>query len=214
MNEEGRAYRDELTLKSLVRKFEDMVEQGDQAFFDVDELEGLIEHYLEHKSQRKAQSVLRYACQLYPGNLTLKLRQSQIWVAIGQPVKAVPLLKELLEIEPHSEEILATLLNVHIVGGTKDLAEHLQDGFHAEQPHAMLREHVSPESIILVSTENDNTFESLGLHGVVEQRGSQHALARSTGPYDDVDGWLTEVHLKARFGRDAIVLHFCISSIL
>ena len=113
MNEEGRAYRDELTLKSLVRKFEDMVEQGDQAFFDVDELEGLIEHYLEHKSQRKAQSVLRYACQLYPGNLTLKLRQSQIWVAIGQPVKAVPLLKELLEIEPHSEEILITLGSVY-----------------------------------------------------------------------------------------------------
>ena len=72
MNEEGRAYRDELTLKSLVRKFEDMVEQGDQAFFDVDELEGLIEHYLEHKAQRKAQAVLRYSCQLYPGNLTLK----------------------------------------------------------------------------------------------------------------------------------------------
>ncbi len=26
---------------------------------------------------------------------------------------------------PHSEEILATLVNVHIVGGTKDLVEHL-----------------------------------------------------------------------------------------
>ncbi len=113
MNEEGRAYRDELTLKSLVRKFEDMVEQGDQAFFDVDELEGLIEHYLEHKAQRKAQAVLRYSCQLYPGNLTLKLRQAQVWVAIGQPVKAVPLLKELLEIEPHNEEILLTLGTVY-----------------------------------------------------------------------------------------------------
>ena len=26
---------------------------------------------------------------------------------------------------PHTEEVLATLVNVHIVGGTKDLVEHL-----------------------------------------------------------------------------------------
>ncbi len=27
---------------------------------------------------------------------------------------------------PHSEDVLATLLNVHIVGGTKELVEHLE----------------------------------------------------------------------------------------
>jgi len=113
MNEEGRAYRDEPALQSLVRKFEDMLENGESAFFDVDELEGLIEHYLEQKSPRKAQAVLRHARDLYPENLTIKLRQSQIWVAGGQPVKAVPVLKSLLEIEPHNEEVLLTLGTVY-----------------------------------------------------------------------------------------------------
>jgi hypothetical protein len=46
MNGEGQAYRDEPALKDLVRKFEEMVHSGDQTFFDMDELEGLIEHYL------------------------------------------------------------------------------------------------------------------------------------------------------------------------
>lgn len=109
MNDEGRAYRDEPALQDLVRKFEATVLQGGQTFFDTDELEGLIEHYLEAKEVRKAQSVLKYACQLYPGHLGMKLRQAQIWVNSGQPVKGIPVLKELLEIEPHNEEILMTL---------------------------------------------------------------------------------------------------------
>lgn len=113
MNEEGRAYRDEPALESLVQKFEDMLEHGTSAFFDVDELEGLIEHYLEHKSTRKAQAVLRHARELYPDNLALKLRQAQIWVACGQTVKAVPLLKSLLDFEPNNEEILLTLGSVY-----------------------------------------------------------------------------------------------------
>lgn len=113
MNEEGRAYQDEASLISLVRKFEEMLQNGEQAFFDVDELEGLIEHYLENKAPRKAQAVLHHANLLYPTNLTLKLRQAQIWVSSGQQVKAVPLLKELLNIEPHGEEILLTLATVY-----------------------------------------------------------------------------------------------------
>jgi len=100
MNEEGRAYRDEPALQGLVEKFEAMIEHGDQAFFDVDELEGLIDHYLAQKSIRKAQLVARYAHQLYPANLSLKLKHAQIRIASGQGVKAVPILKELLDIEP------------------------------------------------------------------------------------------------------------------
>ena len=109
MNEEGRAYRDEPALQGLVEKFEAMIEHGDQAFFDVDELEGLIEHYLAQKSIRKAQLVARYAHQLYPANLSLKLKHAQIRIASGQGVKAVPILKELLDIEPLNEEVLITL---------------------------------------------------------------------------------------------------------
>lgn len=109
MNEEGRAYRDEPALQGLVDKFEAMIEHGEQAFFDVDELEGLIEHYLEQKAISKAHAAARYASQLYPANLTLKLKHAQIRIASGQGVKAVPLLKELLEIEPMNEEVLMTL---------------------------------------------------------------------------------------------------------
>ena len=58
MNEEGRAYRGEPALQGLVEKFEAMVEHGEQAFFDVDELEGLIEHYLEQKSKAQQKDLI------------------------------------------------------------------------------------------------------------------------------------------------------------
>ena len=121
MNGEGQAYRDEPALKDLVRKFEEMVHSGDQTFFDMYELEGLIEHYLGVKETRKAEMALKHARQLYPGHLGLKLRQAQIWANSGKPVKAVPLLKDLLQINPHSEEILMTLGSIY-----SQITEHKQ----------------------------------------------------------------------------------------
>ena len=113
MNDEGRAYHDEPALLDLVRKFEDMVKCGDEAFFDLDELEGLIEHYMEHRETRRARAALNYASKLYPGNLNLKLRQAQILANNGQTVKAVPILKELLALDPLNEEVHLTLGSVY-----------------------------------------------------------------------------------------------------
>ncbi len=113
MNDEGRAYRDEPALLDLIRKFEDMVKRGEQSFFDVDELEVVIEHYMELRETRKAKAALQYAAQLYPNHLSLKLRHAQILANNGQPVKSVPILRELLAIEPHNEEVHLTLGSVY-----------------------------------------------------------------------------------------------------
>jgi tetratricopeptide (TPR) repeat protein len=113
MNEEGRSYRDEPALLDLIRRFEDMVKRGEQSFFDVDELEVVIEHYMEFRETRKAKAALQYAAQLYPNHLNLKLRHAQILANNGQPVKSVPILRDLLAIEPHNEEVHLTLGSVY-----------------------------------------------------------------------------------------------------
>lgn len=113
MNEEGRAYRDEPAISDLIRKFEDMIKRGEQSFFDVDELEIVIEHYMELRESRKAKAALSYAAQLYPNHLSLKLRHAQILADNGQPVKSIPILRDLLAIEPHNEEGHLTLGSVY-----------------------------------------------------------------------------------------------------
>jgi tetratricopeptide (TPR) repeat protein len=113
MNEDGRAYRDEPAISDLIRKFEEMVKSGEQSFFDLDELEIVIEHYMEIRESRKANTALAYASKLYPNHLNLKLRHAQILANTGQPVKSVPILRDLLAIEPHNEEVHLTLGSVY-----------------------------------------------------------------------------------------------------
>ncbi|MDB2473846.1 hypothetical protein N9X95_00015 [bacterium] len=57
MHDDGRPHQEEDQILALAKAFEAMVEAGDSKFFDHDDLEMLIEHYLERGSVRKAQQV-------------------------------------------------------------------------------------------------------------------------------------------------------------
>ena len=113
MHEEGRPHEGEDQILALAEAFEAMVKAGESRFFDHDELELLIEHYLERGSVRKAQQVHHYASGLYPESLGLQLREAQILASNGKYVQAIPRLKNLLSFEPHNEEIHLTLANIY-----------------------------------------------------------------------------------------------------
>ena len=113
MHDDGRPHQEEDQILALAKAFEAMVEAGDSKFFDHDDLEMLIEHYLERGSVRKAQQVHRYASGLYPESLSLQLREAQILASNGKHVQAIPRLKNLLSFEPQNEEIHLTLANIY-----------------------------------------------------------------------------------------------------
>ena len=113
MNEEGRAYQNDESLQGLVKRFEAMMARGDSQFFDVEELEELISYYLDNREVRRAESVLHYAAEVYPGHLAFNLKQAQILANSGKHVKAVPILRDLLEIEPTNDEVHMTLGSIY-----------------------------------------------------------------------------------------------------
>jgi tetratricopeptide (TPR) repeat protein len=113
MHDEGRPHQEEDQILALAKAFEAMLEAGDSKFFDHDDLEMLIEHYLERGSVRKAQQVHHYASGLYPESLALQLREAQILASNGKHVQAIPRLKNLLSFEPQNEEIHLTLANIY-----------------------------------------------------------------------------------------------------
>ena len=78
MHEEGRPHQGEEQILALAKAFEAMMQAGESRFFDHDDLELLIEHYLEKGSLRKAQQVHHHASSLYPESLGLQLREAQI----------------------------------------------------------------------------------------------------------------------------------------
>ena len=112
MTDDGRQYQGESEIDSLVKRFERMVKDNDQQFFDLEEFESIIGHYLSYGLFENAKKVLQYASSLFPENLTLQLREAQILASMGKQIKAIPLLKTLLAFEPNNEEIHLTLASI------------------------------------------------------------------------------------------------------
>ena len=113
MNDDGRQYQGESEVDNLVKRFERMIKQGDQHFFDLEEFELIISHYLSFGELQSAQKVLQYASGLFPESLTLQLREAQILAGLGKHIKAIPRLKTLLAFEPQNEEIHLTLATIY-----------------------------------------------------------------------------------------------------
>ena len=69
-----------------------MLTRNDHYFFDVEEFEMIIEHYLEQNDPRKAGSVLEYAKQQHPGALDLLFCEAHLLMSTGKLNKALEVL--------------------------------------------------------------------------------------------------------------------------
>ncbi|MBK6752904.1 MAG: hypothetical protein IPG69_04795 [Flavobacteriales bacterium] len=67
-----------------VQRFEDMLSRNDHYFFDVEEFELIIEHYLDNNDLKKARQVLDYARQQHPGSVDLLFCEAQVLMGPGQ----------------------------------------------------------------------------------------------------------------------------------
>ena len=113
MNDDGRQYQGESEIDNLVKRFERMIEEDDQQYFDLEEFEAIIGHYLSIGLVENAKKVLQYASSLFPENLMLQLREAQILASMGKHIQAILRLKTLLAFEPHNEEIHLSLASIY-----------------------------------------------------------------------------------------------------
>ena len=105
MFEEENHMHSESDIDDLVKRYELMVDSGENRYFDIEEFEMLIGHYLSFGEIENAQMVLHYASTLFPESINLQLREAQILAGLGKHIKAIPRLQNLLAFEPHNEEI-------------------------------------------------------------------------------------------------------------
>ena len=61
-----------------VKRFEDMIAQDAQYFFDVDEFEIIVDHYVNECNYRRALRALRFATSQHPCSSELLIRKAQI----------------------------------------------------------------------------------------------------------------------------------------
>lgn len=88
-----------------VQRYEAMEANREQYFFDIEELEMVIDHYLERNEPRRAEKVLRFAQQLHPASPELTFCEAVVMMALGRLGKALELLDVVEKVEPWNEEV-------------------------------------------------------------------------------------------------------------
>ncbi|MCB9170138.1 MAG: tetratricopeptide repeat protein [Flavobacteriales bacterium] len=96
-----------------VQRFEAMVDRNDHYFFDVEEFEMIIEHYLEQSEPRKARQVLEYARTQHPGSVDLLFCEAQVLSSMGKLNAALDVLEKIEKLEPFNEEVHLHKAGIH-----------------------------------------------------------------------------------------------------
>ncbi|RZJ65440.1 MAG: tetratricopeptide repeat protein [Flavobacterium sp.] len=93
-------------------KFESMLKTNKVLFFDSEEFEDIILHYLDTGKASLAKKALKLALEQHPRSTGLKLVQVEMLIYDDKLDQAEKLLNELFALEPHNEEIYIQKANI------------------------------------------------------------------------------------------------------
>lgn len=93
-------------------KFESMLKTNSILFFDSNEFETIIHHYLENGKIALAKKAIKLGLEQHPTSTNLKLFQIEVFVFENKLEEAEALLTKLHELEPSNEEIFIQKANI------------------------------------------------------------------------------------------------------
>lgn len=96
-------------VRQLVLEFETMLSRGQDQFFDVAELEIIIDYYLDSSDIDNLQESVCYALSLYPDSSEIRLRKAHLCLVSNKFEEAKSILDALVKVEPDDTDILYAL---------------------------------------------------------------------------------------------------------
>lgn len=100
-------------VRELVLGFEEMIRKGERNYMDEDQLEVVIDYYLEINNMDMLSKSVRFAEKLFPSNSEIRLRRSHLLCAQGRYEEALPILRDLERQEPNNTDIAYALGALH-----------------------------------------------------------------------------------------------------
>ncbi|HEX2617266.1 MAG TPA: tetratricopeptide repeat protein [Flavobacteriales bacterium] len=98
--------------QACVQRYEAMIDRNDQLFFDVEEFELIIDHYLEGNEPKKAEQVLQFAKRQHPGSVDITFCEAVVLMGLGRLSKAMELLDTIERVEPYNEDVQLHKANI------------------------------------------------------------------------------------------------------
>ncbi len=92
----------------LVEKYIHMKNTHEKVFFDSEEFEQLVDHFLEKSDVDEVLRIINYGFEIYPNNYFLRLRHAQILGLNGKIRHGISVLDDLVEEYPSEQEIFVS----------------------------------------------------------------------------------------------------------
>lgn len=108
MNDFFEHREEEDSISYLTERFENMLREGGRYFFDIEEYEDLIDHYLALGDLKKCGLAISHSMEQYPGYTGFQIRQAQLLVSSNKAEKALRVLSQVEDIDPTNSEIYIT----------------------------------------------------------------------------------------------------------
>jgi tetratricopeptide (TPR) repeat protein len=105
MSEERDWFFEEEELLGAVERFEEMLNNSTHCFFDVYELEGIINYFIDHNNFSKAATAAEYGYQLFPASTVIQLKIAQLLLDRGKLSESMTILNRLEQIEGSNYEV-------------------------------------------------------------------------------------------------------------
>lgn len=99
---------DDQETRSLIERFEGMLSFKGHYFFDVDDLEDIIDFYLERNNLSKARQAINLAMSQHPLNVSFLIRKAHFLLASDKSEEALTILDEAESLDPVNTDILFT----------------------------------------------------------------------------------------------------------
>jgi hypothetical protein len=93
MNEEKDRFYRESGIVEVVRRYEEMISNNTRYYFDVDEFEEIIDHYLSLAKFNRALKAVQHALIQHPSSTVIQLKKAVILNEKSQPHEALRILK-------------------------------------------------------------------------------------------------------------------------
>ena len=99
----------------LVNRYEEMLKNNTQYFFDVSEVESIIDYYMDSNKSNTAFHVVEIAAQQHPSSLNIQLKKAQVLLDKGHGLQALKVIEKVERIESSNSDVYllkGTTLNV------------------------------------------------------------------------------------------------------
>jgi len=111
----------------IVKRYEQFLSGTAPGYFDVEELESIVEYYLRKGRTKECTNALELGLKLHPNNTALKTKRAKIYMATGDDLKAIRILDKLAETTDYEVVLLKieVLIKLERTKEARNLADKL-----------------------------------------------------------------------------------------